>query len=187
MAKPCAHCGMQMTPRPKEGAKRFARRQYCSLRCRRPWNTGTRGVVAPNAGSFRPGLVPHNKGVPMTADVRAKVSAAKTGRRIGPCPPERRRKISEAQRGERSAAWRGGKTEESKRARESVEYRLWREAVFKRDNWTCQDCGIRGGRLDPHHVKGFAAFPELRFDVNNGLTLCRPCHKKTDSYARNAA
>lgn len=56
-------------------------------------------------------------------------------------------------------------------------------AVFQRDNFTCQGCKQRGGRLHAHHILAFSQFPEHRFDVSNGLTLCKECHKKTDNYA----
>lgn len=59
---------------------------------------------------------------------------------------------------------------------------IWRTAVFKRDDYTCQDCGVRGGRLVPDHVKPKSLYPELVFDVNNGRTLCDDCHRKTDTY-----
>ena len=64
----------------------------------------------------------------------------------------------------------------------AIEDREWREKIFKRDSWTCRECGVRGGRLQAHHIKPFKKFPELRFDLDNGLTLCIECHKKTDSY-----
>jgi len=64
----------------------------------------------------------------------------------------------------------------------SAEDREWRESVFKRDKWTCQNCGVRGGKLQAHHIKPYKEFPELRHDISNGLTLCVECHKKTDSY-----
>lgn len=67
-----------------------------------------------------------------------------------------------------------------------IEYRLWREAVFKRDDWTCVWCFKRGGDLEADHIKSFANHPELRFVLDNGRTLCIPCHKKTDTYGRNA-
>ena len=81
--------------------------------------------------------------------------------------------------------WKGGITSINKQVRNSIEYKQWREAVFKRDNWTCQKCFVRGGSLHPHHIKSFAHYPSLRFKVSNGKTLCEDCHKKTKNYARN--
>lgn len=84
----------------------------------------------------------------------------------------------ERQVGEKNSNWKGGITPEHKRIRAGVEYRLWREAVYARDNWTCQDCGERGVTLHPHHIKQFAYYPELRFAIDNGITLCKKCHIK---------
>jgi predicted restriction endonuclease len=61
--------------------------------------------------------------------------------------------------------------------RRSTEYKQWRSAVFERDNYTCQRCGSRGVKINAHHIKPFATFPELRTDVDNGITLCTACHK----------
>jgi len=76
-------------------------------------------------------------------------------------------------------SWRGGKSGEAKRARLSKRWRDWRSRVFERDDWTCRLCGGRGGNLEPHHIRRFADFPSLRFDLANGITLCRDCHAKT--------
>lgn len=77
--------------------------------------------------------------------------------------------------------WRGGVTPEHERVRKSVEYKAWRTAVFQRDRYTCVECGAKKD-LNADHIKSFARFPELRFDVSNGRTLCVPCHKKTPTY-----
>lgn len=80
--------------------------------------------------------------------------------------------------------WRGGINPENMKVRRSLEYKLWRESVFKRDNYTCVWCGSKNGHgkrviLNADHIKPFALFPELRLAIDNGRTLCVPCHKTT--------
>jgi hypothetical protein len=75
-----------------------------------------------------------------------------------------------------------GKTSEQKKIRTSNQYAEWRKAVFERDGYTCVECGIKGGKLNADHIKRFVDFPELRFDVSNGRTMCEPCHRKTPTY-----
>lgn len=58
----------------------------------------------------------------------------------------------------------------------SPEYKKWRIAVFKRDNYTCQICDQHGGNLNGHHIYKVSDYPELIFEVNNGITLCKDCH-----------
>ena len=74
--------------------------------------------------------------------------------------------------------WKGGVTSQNIILRHSIEFRLWREAVFARDNWVCQKTGIRGGKLHPHHIQNFAKFPELRFAIDNGITLSEKAHRE---------
>lgn len=73
--------------------------------------------------------------------------------------------------------WRGGATPENQRDRNSIEYRKWRSAVFRRDDYTCLHCGERGGRLNAHHKKPWSTFKTLRYDISNGVTLCEKCHR----------
>jgi 5-methylcytosine-specific restriction endonuclease McrA len=63
--------------------------------------------------------------------------------------------------------------------RYSKDLDIWRKGVFVRDNYTCQKCKKTGGYLEAHHIKPFAFFPELRFELSNGETLCKKCHNKT--------
>lgn len=83
-----------------------------------------------------------------------------------------------ARRGENCHFWKGGVAKENNKLRHSMRYRLWRESVYSRDNWTCQKCFVRGGSLHPHHLKKWSDYPDLRFSTENGLTLCEKCHKK---------
>lgn len=85
-------------------------------------------------------------------------------------------------KGEESPMWRGGITPINLKIRNSTEYKVWRKAVFKRDNYTCVICGVRGVYLHADHIKPFALYPEYRLIVSNGRTLCVPCHKGTDTY-----
>lgn len=82
--------------------------------------------------------------------------------------------------------WQGGITSENRRRRNLAEYRDWREAVFSRDNYTCQICKQRGGYLEADHIKPWAYFPKVRLDINNGRTLCKECHKETPTYQNGA-
>jgi len=77
----------------------------------------------------------------------------------------------------------------NRRIRYSKKMDEWRIAIFKRDNYTCQDCGARSGngkaiKLNVDHIKSFARFPELRFELLNGRTLCVECHRKTPTWGR---
>lgn len=90
-------------------------------------------------------------------------------------------------RGEESTNWKGGNSIRYKRGYNSPEYREWRKLVFERDNYTCT-CGFSGseGYITAHHIKSFAKYPELRYELSNGITLCDDCHKKTDNYKGRA-
>jgi 5-methylcytosine-specific restriction endonuclease McrA len=107
--------------------------------------------------------------------------------------PEHCKAVSEAQKGRKFSLidriklsaglqhiplneWKGFNHPEQLRFRGSKEYREWKKAVIKRDNYQCQSCGKRGGKLHGHHIKDFSAYPELRLEVSNGITLCKPCH-----------
>ena len=97
--------------------------------------------------------------------------------------------VNEAARqrtGENSPAWQGGKTKESKCRRTRVDYKDWRLKVFQRDNFTCQQCGKKTRDIEAHHIKEACNYPELIYDVDNGITLCHKCHKETDNYGYKA-
>ena len=95
---------------------------------------------------------------------------------------ETRLKRAEALKGDKNHNWKGGVYQPNNRIRKSLEYQIWRLEILKRDDYTCQICGKRGGKLQADHIKPFALFPELRFELPNGRTLCIACHRKTDTH-----
>ena len=88
--------------------------------------------------------------------------------------------------GEKSASWKGGITPEHLKIRNSQKYRDWRELVFIRDKYECQNCNVKSKKginvyLHAHHIKSFSEYPNLRLDVTNGITLCKSFHYKEHS------
>ena len=64
---------------------------------------------------------------------------------------------------------------ETAKKRNNYCYRQWRKAVIDRDK-KCVVCGSEDD-LQAHHIKSFAQFPLLRFEVDNGITMCGKCHR----------
>jgi len=114
----------------------------------------------------------------LSFETRQKISKANKGKTIS---YEHRVKISLAET--KRTEFTGFVSSEERRIRASKRMQDWRENVFKRDNYRCQKCGKIEEHLHAHHVKSFIHFPELRFDVNNGQTLCGACHMLTHSHS----
>jgi len=68
--------------------------------------------------------------------------------------------------------------------RQTIEYKVWRDKVFKRDKWTCQHCGKKG-KMNAHHIKSFKEYENQRYVVANGITLCESCHRKEHKRLRS--
>lgn len=175
-----------------------------------PWNKGTKGLVKSNRGSFKKGrsVEPWNKGKKMneafkkkisesvkgrihSEETKSKISKAHKGRKRPEFSEEWRRKMSESHLKVRHLVynWKGGITPINQQIRHSLEYKLWRSLVFKRDNFTCIFCGYKSKGSKPadinaDHIKPFSSYPELRFVIENGRTLCVSCHKQTDTYLK---
>ena len=87
-------------------------------------------------------------------------------------------KLGRIRKGAKNNLWKGGITPINKIKRTNTEYKQWRKNVFKRDNYTCKNCGLTKTYLQAHHIKQVSTHPKLIYDVNNGITLCIQCHKK---------
>ena len=113
-------------------------------------------------------------------------------------------KKSPNMRGGNNPNWKGGKTKLAQQIRMSAEYSFWRKQVFDRDNYSCVECGRKrkkGDRviieadhiypfskiLDDFDVKNIddAISCQMLWSVDNGRTLCKECHIKTDTYGVN--
>jgi len=119
------------------------------------------------------------EGHEVSESTREKISETHTGKEPwnkGKTKKSHPDEIDYGRSGEAHHAWKGGISSELNRLRQTPEYKEWRKSVFERDNWTCQDCGQRGGELNAHHIKSFAENEDLRFDVDNGETLCKEHH-----------
>lgn len=115
---------------------------------------------------------PWNRGIKMSQKTRKKVSASLKGRKAW------NRGLKGYMSGDKHYNWQGGITPENLKIRNQLDYKEWRKSVFERDNYTCQGCSIRGGYLEADHIKPFSMYPKLRLDLDNGRTLCKPCHRK---------
>jgi len=107
------------------------------------------------------------------------MSEAKKGKHTGwHHSLETRNKLSQSNSGEKSVNWKGGISLINRRIRNGLEIRLWRTAVFERDDFTCQKYGTRGGKLVAHHINNFSERKDLRFAIDNGITLSEEAHIK---------
>jgi len=91
--------------------------------------------------------------------------------------------------GSKNPNWKGGliKREETLAHKLRAELRTWANKILERDNYTCQRCGLRTkekGIMEIHHIEPISRYPSLVLDVTNGITFCKYCHRKTESYGR---
>lgn len=158
-----------------------------------PWNKGSDGKYISGKNNPMYGRNHSNK-------TKEKMATINRNRKHEKHTKETRKKISEAQRGEKHWNWQGGLSSLRIQAWHTYLYKQWRKTIFERDNYICQECGIRGGvKLNvDHYPKSFAQImrendiksldeiiecQEL-WDTNNGRTLCVSCHKKTPTWGK---
>lgn len=87
--------------------------------------------------------------------------------------------------------WKGGISQSKHGERSQGTVKSWRHWVKVRDDWVCQKCGLDGKlacnhcgqkpRMHADHIKPWKDYPELRFELSNGRTLCEDCHIRKKS------
>ncbi|MDE2227280.1 MAG: HNH endonuclease [Patescibacteria group bacterium] len=128
-----------------------------------------KGKCLGNQQGFKKGMEPWNKGIPYFIH-----------------DAEWRTKVSKANSKENHWNWKGGITSQNQRMRNSFRHKEWSKAVYARDKWTCQKCGLNDHhKIIAHHIVEWSKDPSLRFDVSNGVTLCRSCHMSLHKPRRN--
>lgn len=128
-----------------------------------------------------------------SVETRRKMSLAKKGKPKKPFTEEHKKNISKGKmgksnfkiKGDKCWLWKGGISPENRKIRNSLEMKIWRRAVFERDNFMCIWGGKEhGNELQADHIKPFYLYPELRFAIDNGRTLCKKCHLTTETWGR---
>ena len=186
------------------------REKLCkSLKGREVWNKDLSGSEYKShykngmEGIYKEKHIPWNKGIPWSEEIKKKIGKENKGK---PCPMkgkhhtlESRKKMSEAKKGELSPTWKGGVLPFRKIIEANFKYRQWRSDIFTRDDFTCQQCGQWGGKLNAHHMKPFMSIIqyyeittseealecEELWNINNGITLCEECHKSIHEKLKN--
>lgn len=188
-SKICPSCGCEFTVR----RTRIDRTVYCSRSCqfaRLPQSCTKCGVIVPRSKSRKlcSNCSPKHwksrtHGIPQVSCKACGGSfTPRAGYNVATCSPEcHSRWKSNRQKGAQSHRWKGGTTKETIRFRKTLDYKLWRNAVYKRDDFTCQMCFERGGKLSAHHILLFSEREDLRTVVANGITLCWSCHSSIKS------
>lgn len=83
-------------------------------------------------------------------------------------------------RGEKNPNYNPDLTDEDREDRRiNLQYKEWQYKVKEKYKFTCDICGDnRGGNLESHHLDGHSWCKEKRYEVNNGVCLCKHCHKE---------
>lgn len=137
-------------PRSKEWSEKISKAKKGCI----PWNKGKTGIYSD--------------------DTRKKISDSQIGR----IPWNKG--LKGYMEGENHYLWKKDRTQIKKQEdRNNPNDKQWKYAVYKRDNFKCkisdENCK---GRMEAHHILSWREHPELRFNINNGITLCHFHHPR---------
>ena len=163
-----------------------------ALKGNKPWNTGkhrskatkqklreaNRGRVSPNKG--KKGKPAWNKGLTKETDNRVAINGINVGKALkgSLLSVETRLKLRESHKGEKHWNWRGGISGMYKLHRAERNWKKRSRKTFERDNFQCQLCGRKSGKLHAHHIIPWRV--EHNDKLNNLITLCNSCHSKVE-------
>jgi hypothetical protein len=204
MEKECLYCKKLFTKKASCSLKDWNKKsKYCSQQCywksikgKKTWSSTQKGIHLSLKSEFKKGMIPWNKGtkglmaIPWNKKEWITKKCLCCGKEITIMPyrMEKFKFCSHSCRAKHNLSgvkhwnFKNWKTNKLILLRNSKEYTDWRKQVLKRDSFTCQECGQIGGKLHVDHIKPFAYFPEERFKLDNGRTLCIECHKGTDTF-----
>lgn len=170
---------------------------------KKSWNNGTKGIMKVNSGSFKKGPRFDKRTGKFKECKNCKKEiwvASSLLKRKNFCSKKcsnifRKGKPVLSTRGGNNIHWKGGITPLRIKIWKSFKYQEWRLSVYERDKFICQmpECDKVDRILNVHHIKTFSKIKEKSiiktleeaenckelWDINNGITLCKKCHKKT--------
>lgn len=204
--KPCLNCEKTIIKPQNESLKNWeTRHKYCSKSCsaihRLP---GKKTIFTKERHYVPPTAIKKGQQLsPTTQFKKGIIPWAATHRELMP-PPWNKGKRFEAVTGPKHHNWKNGISKLTEKIRKLPEMQNWKMEIFKRDNYTCQKCfrfRKAGDRVEiqAHHIKQFSLILKeekiqsvesslkcnLLWDINNGVTLCKECHKKEDKLIKN--
>jgi hypothetical protein len=172
--KNCKNCQKEFNKKPSDSQKYWIKKMFCSSKCSGTFNNTAQKLM----------------GIKRPKDVIEKLK--QTMFKKGQKPWNKNKEFPQIS-GKNHPNWKGGISNNGSRRyiMTTLEYKIWRRSVFERDNYTCIWCGIRSAKgvrvtLHADHIKPWSLFPELRFEIDNGRTLCEPCHRTTDTWGAKA-
>lgn len=186
----CIECGKIIPYNPAKGTKRYSEKKYCSLLCSAKTKHNNVEKTCPTCGktfvimksksekfihcSIECKPITTKKCIVCGCEFKLKKSHS-IKRQC--CSKKCQNIFARTKTGNKNNNWKGGIHPENMIGRTTVKYNEWRISVFLRDERACKKCGSKK-EIQAHHIKPWSQFKNLRYDINNGITLCKKCHSK---------